>query len=64
VRLNCFIEQDLVGNGLTDVAITYYFLRNIFTQYFLLHVYFEWSALYELWLSTQERLKVLQPKIE
>jgi hypothetical protein len=25
--------------------------------------YFEWSVLYELWLSTQERLKVLQPKI-
>jgi hypothetical protein len=26
--------------------------------------YFEWSVLYELWLSTQERLQVLQPKIE
>ena len=28
MRLNCFIEQELVGNGFTDVAITYYFLRN------------------------------------
>ena len=26
MRLNCFIEQDLVGNGLTDVTITCYFL--------------------------------------
>lgn len=27
MRLNCFIEQELVGIGFTDVAITYYFLR-------------------------------------
>jgi len=25
MRLNCFIEQELAGNGFTDVAITRYF---------------------------------------
>ena len=27
MRLNCFIEQELVGIGFTDVANAYYFLR-------------------------------------